>query len=229
MSDIAALLKHQSQGNSLPDIQPGEQLQQQRDGVSQRVTVAGDWERQTDQTIRESSMSRIVTADDETRTLIARETTVQATDKLTVLGTATLLAGAVQHVASGNYAIGVGGNYVASVKGDAETEIRGQQTSKVTGNISTETGGTLTEKIAALRKSVAAGGQQVIGPTVHIGSEGVNALTMMLETIDLLAELAQQCATHTHSGTGAPIQASGFSQTAARAGTTRNKYSKIIA
>ncbi|MEI9881654.1 hypothetical protein [Atlantibacter hermannii] len=218
-----------SQGNSLPDIQPGEQLQQQRDGVSQRVTVAGDWERQTDQTIRESSMSRIITADDETRTLIARETTVQATDKLTVLGTATLLAGAVQHVASGDYAIGVGGNYVASVKGDAQTEISGQQTSKVTGNINTETGGTLTEKIAALRKSVAAGGQQVIGPTVHIGSEGVNALTMMLETIDLLAELAQQCATHTHSGTGAPLQAGAFSQTATKAGSTRSKYSKIIA
>lgn len=218
-----------SQGNSLPDIQPGEQLQQQRDGVSQRVTVAGDWERQTDQTIRESSMSRIITADDEARTLIARETTVQATDKLTVLGTATLLAGAVQHVASGDYAIGVGGNYVASVKGDAQTEISGQQTSKVTGNINTETGGTLTEKIAALRKSVAAGGQQVIGPTVHIGSEGVNALTMMLETIDLLAELAQQCATHTHSGTGAPLQAGAFSQTATKAGSTRSKYSKIIA
>jgi len=146
-----------------------------------------------------------------------------------LLGTATLLAGAVQHVASGDYAIGVGGNYVASVKGDAQTEISGQQTSKVTGNINTETGGTLTEKIAALRKSVAAGGQQVIGPTVHIGSEGVNALTMMLETIDLLAELAQQCATHTHSGTGAPLQAGAFSQTATKAGSTRSKYSKIIA
>lgn len=174
-------------------------------------------------------MNRIVTADDETRTLVARETTVQATDKTTVLGTATLMAGAVQHIVSGDYAIGSGGKYVASIKGDAQTEIQGQQTSRVTGNITTETGGTLTEKIAALRKSIAAGGQQVIGPTVHIGSEGVNALTMMLDTIDLLAELAQQCATHTHSGTGVPIQAGGFSQTAARAGTTRNKYAKIIA
>lgn len=41
------------QGHNLPAVKPGEQLQQQRDGVSQRVTVAGDWERQTDQTIRE--------------------------------------------------------------------------------------------------------------------------------------------------------------------------------
>ncbi|MBA5771030.1 hypothetical protein H3285_31805, partial [Escherichia coli] len=71
-----------------PAVKPGEQLQQQRDGVSQRVTVAGDWERQTDQTIRENSMTREVTTDEEIRKVVARETTVQATDKTTVLGTA---------------------------------------------------------------------------------------------------------------------------------------------
>ena len=43
------------EGTSLPDIQPGEQLQQQRAEVSQRVTQAGDWVRQTDQTISETS------------------------------------------------------------------------------------------------------------------------------------------------------------------------------
>lgn len=65
------------------------------------------------------------------------------------------------------------------------------------GNIDIETRGALTEKIAALRRSVAAG-QQVIGQTVHIGTEQTNALTMLLDTIDLLAELASQCASHTH-------------------------------
>lgn len=46
------------EGTSLPDAKPGEQLQQQRAEVSQRVTQGGDWERQTDQAIRETSMSR---------------------------------------------------------------------------------------------------------------------------------------------------------------------------
>ncbi|HBQ3893351.1 TPA: hypothetical protein U0R54_004263 [Klebsiella pneumoniae] len=50
---------------SLPDLKPREQLQQQREEVSQRVTQARDWERKTDQTIREDSMSREVTADTE--------------------------------------------------------------------------------------------------------------------------------------------------------------------
>jgi len=65
-----------AQGNSLPAVKPGEQLQQQRDVVSQRVTVAGDWERQTNQTVRESSMRREITADDEIRKVVVRETTV---------------------------------------------------------------------------------------------------------------------------------------------------------
>lgn len=216
------------EGTSLPDVKPGEQLQQQRDGVSQRVTQAGDWERQTDQDIRETSMTRTVKADNETRELVTRETTVKATDKTTVLGTATLLAGVIQQVATGDYAIAAGGKYLASIKGDAETEIDGRQSSKVAGNINIETGGALTEKIAALRKSVAAG-QQVIGQTVHIGTESTNALTMLLDTIDLLAELASQCASHTHPGTGAPNQASAFTQTATKADVTRGKYEQIIA
>ena len=61
-----------------------------------RVTQAGDWERKTDQAIRETSMAREVKADSETRELVSRTTTIKATDKTTVLGTASLMAGAVQ-------------------------------------------------------------------------------------------------------------------------------------
>lgn len=216
------------EGTSLPDVKPGEQLQQQRDGVSQRVTQGGDWERQTDQAIRETSMTRSVTADTETRELVTRETTIKATDKTTVIGTAALMAGVIQQITTGDYAMAAGGNYLASIKGNAETDVEGRQSSKVAGNIDIESGGALTEKIAALRKSVAAG-QQIIGDTVHIGTGSTNTLTMLLDTIDLLAELAQQCAGHTHPGTGAPNQASAFTETASKAGVTRRKYEQIIA
>ncbi|OMA85454.1 hypothetical protein BLX62_24385, partial [Salmonella enterica subsp. enterica serovar Newport] len=97
-------------GTSLPDIKPGEQLQQQRAEVSQRVTQAGDWVRQTDQTISETSMTRTVRADTERRELVSRETTVKATDKITVLGTATLMAGAIQQVSAGDFSQAVKGN-----------------------------------------------------------------------------------------------------------------------
>ncbi|EAW5527872.1 hypothetical protein FFZ87_24070, partial [Salmonella enterica] len=42
-------------GQSLPDIKPGEQLQQQRAEVFQRVHTDGTWQRETDQAIREKS------------------------------------------------------------------------------------------------------------------------------------------------------------------------------
>ena len=216
-------------GTSLPDVKPGEQLQQQREEVSQRVTQAGDWVRQTDQTIRETSMVRTVKADTEQRELVSRETTVKATDKTTVLGTATLLAGAIQHVSAGDYSQAVKGNRLASIEGNDETEITGKQSTKVAGAVDVDVGGTLTEKIAALRKSVASGGQQIMGPTVHIGSESVNTLTMMLDTIDLLAELAQQCASHSHPSVGTPTNAGAFTRTATKAGQTRSKYQNIIA
>ncbi|EJF4692775.1 hypothetical protein M8S30_000860 [Salmonella enterica] len=216
-------------GTSLPDIKPGEQLQQQRAEVSQRVTQAGDWVRQTDQTISETSMARMVKADTERRELVSRETTVKATDKITVLGTATLMAGAIQQVSAGDFSLAVKGNRLASITGNEETEIAGQQSTKVAGAMNVDVGGTLTEKIAALRKSVAAGGQQIMGPTVHIGSEGVNTLTMMLDTIDLLADLAQQCASHSHPSVGTPTNAGAFNQTAVKAGQTRSKYQNIIA
>lgn len=215
-------------GTSLPDVKPGEQLQQQREGVSQRVTQAGDWERQTDQVIRETSMSREIKADTESRELVARETTIKATDKTTVLGTVTLLAGAIQQVSTGDYALATGGNYLASIAGNAETDIEGQQLTKVAGNINIEAMGMLTEKIAAQRKSIASA-QQIIGGTVHIGNDTTNTLAMLLDTIDLLAELAQQCAAHTHQNTGTPTNASDFSRTQTKAGQTRKQYQDIIA
>ena len=199
-------------GNSLPAVTPGEQLQQQRDGVSQRVTVAGDWERQTDQVIRETSMSRVVTADDETRTLVARETTVQATDKTTVLGKATLLAGAIQQIAQGDYSLATQANYVASIQGNAETSVIGQ----------------LIEKVGMLRSSVAGVRQEVIAPVVWIGSQSVNVCQLMLDTLDVVKQLAQLTAAHTHNNTGTPLNALAITDTGTKATTLKEKYDPVI-
>lgn len=201
-----------AQGNSLPAVKPGEQLQQQRDGVSQRVTVAGDWERQTDQVIRETSMSRVVTADDETRTLVARETTVQATDKTTVLGKATLLAGAIVQIAQGDYSLATQANYVASIQGNAETNVIGQ----------------LIEKVGKLRSSVAGTRQEVIAPVVWIGSQSVNVCQLMLDTLDVIKQLAQLTAAHSHNNTGTPLNALAITDTGAKATALKEKYDPVI-
>ncbi|MFU8330581.1 MULTISPECIES: phage baseplate assembly protein V [Enterobacter] len=206
-------------GTSLPDIQPGEQLQQQRAEVSQRVTQAGDWVRQTDQTISETSMARVVKADTEQRELVSRQTTVKATDKITVLGTSTLLAGAIQQVCTGDYSQAVN-NRVASIGGDDETDIAGSQT--------VTTGKDLIEKIGQIRKSVAAVQQQIIAPVVWIGSGTINVAQLMLDTLDVVKELAEQTASHTHSNTGAPTNAGAIRNTGTKADTLNGKYSPVI-
>ncbi|MFP2319345.1 hypothetical protein [Enterobacter ludwigii] len=206
-------------GTSLPDIQPGEQLQQQRAEVSQRVTQAGDWVRQTDQTISETSMARVVKADTEQRELVSRETTVKATDKITVLGTSTLLAGAIQQVCTGDYSQAVN-NRVASIGGNDETDIVGSQT--------VTTGKDLIEKIGQIRKSVAAVQQQIIAPVVWIGSGTINVAQLMLDTLDVVKELAEQTASHTHSNTGAPTNAGAIRNTGTKADTLNGKYSPVI-
>ncbi|VAL31661.1 Uncharacterised protein [Enterobacter hormaechei] len=206
-------------GTSLPDIQPGEQLQQQRAEVSQRVTQAGDWVRQTDQTISEASMARVVKADTEQRELVSRETTIKATDKVTVLGTSTLMAGAIQQVCTGDYSQAVN-NRVISVGGDDETDIAGSQT--------VTTGKDLIEKIGQIRKSVAAVQQQIIAPVVWIGSGSINVAQLMLDTLDVVKELAEQTASHSHSNTGTPTNAAAIRNTGTKADTLTTKYSPVI-
>lgn len=224
------------QGHNLPAVKPAEQLQQQRDGVSRRVTVAGDWERQTDQTIRETAMRREVTLDEEIRKVVARETTIQATDKTTVLGTATLLTGAVMHVSEGDYSVGTSGNLTTtcskdnsvSVGRNVKRDVAGDLTDDITGQATLSAGGALTEKIQGIRRSVAQV-QQLIAPSVRLGTDEINVLTLLTDTLDVVNELAQVAASHTHPDTGMSQQAEQFTEKAKKSAALKEKYSPLIA
>lgn len=207
-------------GMALPDIKPGEQLQQQRAGVSQRVTTDGSWQRETDQTIQERSSQRHVTSDAETRTTTTRTTTVNGTDTTTVLGTHKLLAGAVVALADGDYAIGTSANMLIRSSKDRNDYV-GQ-------NYNSEVAGALTERIAGIRRSVAAQ-QELIAPSIRLGSDQLNVLTLLTDTLDVLHTLAQQTANHTHNNTGTPINAGEINSTGQRATALREKYGPFIA
>ncbi|RAP71609.1 hypothetical protein ACZ87_01566 [Candidatus Erwinia dacicola] len=207
-------------GTSLPDIKPGEQLQQQRAEVSQRVTQAGDWVRQTDQTISETSMARTVKADTENRELVSRETTIKATDKTSVIGTSTLMAGAIQQVSTGKFSQAIQGSRLATVGGNDELA--------VVENATVTIGMNLTEQIGQIRKSVAAVQQQIIAPVVWIGSGSINVAQLMLDTLDVVKQLAELTASHTHSNTGTPTNAGDIRSTGTKADTLNGKYSPVI-
>lgn len=207
-------------GTSLPDIKPGEQLQQQRAEVSQRVTQAGDWVRQTDQTISETSMARTIKADTESRELVSRETQIQATDKTSVIGISTLMAGAIQQVSVGKFSQAIQGSRLATIGGSDEMA--------VAENVTVTIGKNLTEQIGQIRKSVAAVQQQIIAPVVWIGSGSINVAQLMLDTLDVVKQLAELTASHTHSNTGAPTNAGDIRSTGTQADTLNDKYSPVI-
>lgn len=203
---------------SLPAIKPGEQLQQQRAGVSQRVTTDGSWKRETDQTISEACAVRSITSDSEARETTTRNTLVKSSDTLTVVGVATLMAGAVMQISDGDYSVGAQGKFALQCK-ELQQDVEGAATVTV--------GKELTEKITGIRKSVAAA-QQIYGNSVNIGNGDINILNCLTDTLDVLQELATLTAEHTHSNTGTPTNSGALSANAARPVQLTSKYKDLI-
>ncbi|ORM69113.1 hypothetical protein [Pantoea rwandensis] len=137
-----------------------------------------------------------------------------------MLGTATLLAGAIQQVATGDFSTGIKGNQLTTVGGDAETDI--------TGDAAITVGKALTEKVGQLRQSIAGARQEIIAPVVWIGSQQINVAQLMLDTVELVQQLADQLASHTHPSTGQPTNSKAIAQSGQRATALREKYSPVI-
>ncbi|MDE8559042.1 hypothetical protein [Pantoea vagans] len=137
---------------------------------------------------------------------------VKVTDRTTVIGTASLMAGALQHVTTGSYSVAAQQSQLITVGGNAETDVTGSAAIKV--------GQALTEKIGQLRQSIAGTRQEIIAPVVWIGSEKINVAQLMLDTVALVQQLADQLARHTHPSTGQPTNSSAIALT--------TKYSPVI-
>ncbi|EGF0850619.1 hypothetical protein IBO18_003253 [Salmonella enterica] len=215
-------------GQSLPDIKPGEQLQQQRAEVFQRVHTDGSWQRETDQAIREKSTDRTIENATETRTSTTRNVTVKADNTTTVMGTHTLMSGHTVHMADGDYVIAAAKKLTQHAD-SAELDVTHQLTT-TTENTTHNVTKTLEEKIGQIRKSVAGQLQQITAPQVWFGSSTINTLTLMLDLCDTVQQLAQQTAQHSHTdyGSSQPTNSGSISATASTAGNLKAKYSTVI-
>ncbi|EBV0059284.1 hypothetical protein DHU48_23360, partial [Salmonella enterica] len=111
------------------------------------------------------------------------------------------LAGAVVHISEGDYSIGTSGNLTVtcskdnsvSVGRNVKRDVAGNVTDDVKGNVTSNVSGALTEKISGIRRSVAEA-QQLIAPVVKLGSEEINVLTLLTDTLDVVRELAETAA-----------------------------------
>lgn len=80
----------------------------------------------------------------------------------------------------------------------------------------------------AATQSIAGGHQKIIAPVVCIGSEKINVAQLMLDTVALVQQLADQLASHTHPSTGQPTNSNAIAQSGQQAAALSTKYSPVI-
>lgn len=204
---ITQILPH---GLSLPRVPKGDQVWQHSEACQQRVDADGNWLRQTDGKIQDKAIEREVEALDNTESFQTHTRTVDdhstesvgGIKKIEALGALKLLSG--------------GSASVAAV--DDLHQATGRDLNLVVGQKHNATvGGDMQEKIQGLRKSVAGISQSLKAPKTWIGSEGVNVLRVLGDTLDLLEQMASQIASHVHGSSPVPTTAAAFTADAAKA------------
>lgn len=216
---IQTILPH---GLTLPKVPKGDQVWQHSEAVQQRVDADGNWLCQTDGKIQDKAIEREVEALDNreqyqshTQTTADHSTeTVGGVKKIEALGALKLLSG--------------GSASMAAV--DDLHQATGRDLNLVVGQEYNATvGGDMQEQIQGLRQSVAKVSQSMQAPKNWIGSQGVNLFQVVCDLLDLLQQMNEQLATHTHvpGPTPSPADAAGFSAKSAHALALASKLKSV--
>lgn len=110
-----------AQGKTIPAVEIGEQLKQQRPEVYERTDSAGNKTRETDQRITDKSFERVIETDTETKNIGTSTRNIDSNDTKTVGGNKTThVLGNIESVTASNKSIGVGGKMDERIQGVAE-------------------------------------------------------------------------------------------------------------
>lgn len=193
-------------GWPLPDIAPGEQLQQQRAEVFERTDGVGNQSRTTDRNQFDGALRMHRQTDDylgefgQRRLKVGQHSIeeVGGLKRIEVLGAIELLAGDDLMLGS-------------------------------LGNMSQTTAGDLVEVVGQLRRSVAGELQHLEAPRSWIGTDSVNIFALLLQLMNLVEQLASTIASHTHPDKNQPpSQGDTFSQQAEQASVLTSQLLPII-
>nr|WP_254320840.1 hypothetical protein [Vibrio cholerae] len=194
-SDLPLIRGIYGRDYALPTIAPGEQLQQQREEVSRRIDAAGNITDQTDQTFTSKAFKQVEQAHQYTGEFGQHQLLIDEHSLENIIGKKLIEAlGAIEMLAGDNIELGS------------------------LGNMHVATAGELIEVIGKVRRSIAAEHQWLQSPKTWLGSKQENVLILLSELMQVVKELADTLATHTHGGvmagpatTAAPNQASDIS------------------
>ncbi|MNF58770.1 hypothetical protein D3C84_403380 [compost metagenome] len=190
----------------LPDIVPGEQLQQQRAEVHNRTDQVGNQRRHTDRDQFDAAHTMHRTAD----------------KFLGEFGQHRLRVG--QHSIEE-----VGGIKRVEALGAIELLAGDDLLLACLGNMSQTTGGDLVEVVGQLRRAVAGKLQHLEAPLSWMGTDSINIFALLLQLMDLVEQLASTTANHSHPDNGQPpSQSDAFNQQAEQATALADQLTPII-
>lgn len=191
-------------GWALPDIEPGEQLQQQRAEVFSRTDAVGNQTRHTDRRQHDKALQMIREADEFLGEF--------GQHQLNVLANSVEEIGAMKRI---------------EALGDIELLTAEDMILGSAGNMSTTTGGNLEEDIALVRRALAGELQHFEAPKSWMGTEGTNIFRLLNQLMTVVEQLAATAASHNHGGPG-PTNAETFTGQSQQAGQLAGTLAAII-
>ncbi|MFM5854989.1 hypothetical protein ACET6L_07150 [Aeromonas rivipollensis] len=192
-------------GWSLPDIAPGEQLQQQRAEVFSRTDTVGNLIRHTDRRLYDQAL----------------QMHHQSDDYLGDHGQHRLQV--TQHSVEE-----VGGFKLIETLGAIELLAGDDLTLGCLGNLSQTTAGDLVEVVGQLRRAVAGELQHLEAPRSWVGTDSVNIFRLLLQLMNVVEQLAAATAGHTHGSGPAPGNSAAMTEHGQQAKQLANTLSPII-
>lgn len=221
---------------TMPSIKKGEHLLQQRAEVFNRIDDIGNITRNSDQTITDNARDYCLNSDSSTEDTTTKTTTVKANFNVNVYSNYQLSANTITSIALKDYTVGTTSNYVQHVGIDYTLNINGNQKTIVGKNCNLSVKDSIIikakeikENIEGIRKSAAGVQQQILAPSIWLGSGEINISQLMLDTLELVERLAELTANHTHPNTSTPTNSDAINGVKSDAIQLDNKYSPIIA
>ena len=192
-------------GWALPDIEPGEQLQQQRAEVFSRTDTVGNQSRHTDRRQHDKAMQMIREADEYLGEF--------GQHRMTVLANSVEVVGAMKRI---------------EALGDIELLTAEDMILGSAGHMSTTTGGNLEEDIGLVRRAIAGELQHLEAPLSWMGTDSVNIFRLLLQLMNVVGQLAAATASHTHGNGPAPDNSAAMTGHGQKAGQLASQLSPIV-
>lgn len=221
---------------TLPAIKPGEHLLQQRAEVFNKIDDRGNMIRNSDQAITDNARDYCLNTDSSTERTTTKSTTVAANYNVDVYSNYQLSANTITTASLMDYTVGTNSNYVhhvgvdytLNVERDQKTTVGHDYNLTVRDNIIIRAR-EIREQVETIHKTVAGTQQQILAPSIWLGSGEINISQLMLDTLELVERLADLTASHSHPNTSTPTNADAIRGVKTDAQQLDNKYSPIIA